>query len=517
MNRLLILFLVVISFGCTTNESVPFPTDGSERYYNADLKPFYHGVASGDPDTTSVTIWTRVTPPEVQTVTGSWVVAADEAMQDTVLVGDFSTDSLSDYTVKLRVQSLKPNNYYYYQFTALDAQSVVGRTKTLPTGNVDQLRFGIVSCTNFEAGYFNGLGTLATYDSIDAVIHLGDYIYEYAQGRYGDTTLGRFHFPNKEIVELADYRTRYAVYRLDADFQKAHQMHPFITIWDDHEITNNSYQTGAQNHQPEEEGNYGKRKKVARQAYYEWLPIQDQANQQLYRSFTFGDLAQLVMLDERLAGRSKQVDSITQADYTSAERSMLGADQLHWFKEQLANADATWKIIGNQVLFSDFDLSPVSKNRTRNLDAWDGYPAEKQNIIQFLKEGNIKNTIFITGDTHRSWAFEVPESIEAYQADPNSAVAIELGTTSITSSNTDESTSVDTAMMIEQMLMDPLANPHLKFTNQRDHGFILLTLTKDQADAQWIYSKTIKTDDNASAVGFEAMVPEGEAKIFVRK
>ena len=513
---LLICGILLLITSCQQRDRIPLVDDGTSQYWNKSSAPFYHNVASGDPLADAVIIWTRVTPEYEGTVEGSWFVARNESMQDVVVSGTFSTDAERDYTVKIDVQGLTANTYYYYQFEALGNKSPIGRTKTAATNTVDQVQFAVVSCSNFEAGYFNAFARIAELEELDAVIHLGDYIYEYQVGRYGDTSLGRFHLPDKEIVSLQDYRTRYSQYRLDEDFQKAHQMHPFITIWDDHEISNNAYQTGAQNHQPEEEGDFEVRKSVAKQAYYEWLPVRDNETQQLYRSFSYGSLVDLIMLDERLAGRSAQVDSITQKDFNSPDRSMLGKQQLAWFKEQLRNSTAQWKIIGNQVIFSPFDIAPLGWRSVINTDAWDGYPAEQAHIIEFIKTNAIENIILVTGDTHRSWAFEVPESIKAYHQDSTATVAVEFGTTSITSANTDESVSLDTARMVEKICMDPRYNPHLKFNNQIDHGYLLLSLKPDEAVAQFKTVQSIKEKVNGEKTDKVIIVKEGSHDLIVQ-
>ncbi len=481
----------LLSCSAPVEQNETLSADGTHQYWQSELKPFYHGVASGDPLADRVIIWTRVTPVEPGETMVKWSLATDEEMENVVQSGEKQTDETRDFTVKVDVTELTPATFYYYRFAVGNAQSPVGRTKTAPASEVDQLKFAIVSCSNFEAGYFNGFARIGEMDDIDAVLHLGDYIYEYEPGRYGDTSLKRFHLPAKEIVALSDYRTRYSQYRLDPDFQRAHQQHPFITIWDDHEIANNSYQTGAENHQPESEGNYQDRKAAARQAYYEWLPVRESDGQQLYRTIRYGDMADLIMLDERLAGRSAQVDSFTHPDYNAADRSMLGGDQLTWFKGQLQSSKAVWKVIGNQVIFSGVDLSMTRPNNPVNLDAWDGYPVEKQHIIDFLKNEAISDVIFVTGDTHMSWAYEVPESIEAYRRDSTATVAVEFGTTSITSANLDERMHPDTVRLLEQRLQFGGHNPHLKYTNMRDHGYLLLTLDRESALADWRYVETV--------------------------
>ncbi len=514
-NNILLFVLLVLVLGCQKQDRNPIFDDGTSQYWNDDQAPFYHSVASGDPLADAVIIWTRITPEYESEIKGTWSIASDENIQNVIKSGEFMTNVEKDYTVKIDIDGLEADTYYYYQFQALNKKSPIGRTKTAASGANEEVRFAIVSCSNFEAGYFNALGRIAELENLDAVLHLGDYIYEYAVGGYGDTTLGRLHLPDKEIIDLQDYRTRYSQYRLDEDFQKAHQMHPFIAIWDDHEITNNAYQTGAQNHQPDE-GDYNLRKAVASQAYYEWLPVRETEDQHLYRILNYGSLVDLIMLDERLAGRSAQVDSITQEGFSSPERSMLGKEQLAWFKEQLSNSKAQWKVIGNQVIFSKLDISALGWRGVINTDAWDGYPAEQDDITRHLINNQIGNVIFVSGDTHRAWAFEVPESIEAYKNDPSATVAVEFGATSISSANTDERVPVDTVLLIEKRSMDPQFNPHMKYNNQRDHGYILLTLNAEEAVAKFQVVETVKKKTNVERTDKTARVKSGSHSLVIQ-
>ncbi len=517
-NLIFFLFAAAVLSGCEAgNQAAKLPDDGTSQYWQASLKPFYHGVASGDPLSERVIIWTRVTPETEGEVVVNWQVAVDSTMSQVVQSGTFTTGPARDYTVKVDVAGLEPSRHYYYRFEALGSNSVVGRTKTAPSGGAGQVKFAVVSCSNFEAGYFNAFNRIANRDAIDAVLHLGDYIYEYEPGRYGDISLGRLHLPAKEIVTLEDYRTRYSQYRLDPDFQLVHQRHPFITIWDDHEIANNSYVTGAQNHQPETEGDYQARKAAARQAYYEWLPLREDGQEHLYRHIPYGDLVDVLMLDERLAGRTEQAESLEQPGFASQERSMLGREQLEWFTGQLKSSGATWKVIGNQVIFSDFDASVANPGTPRNLDAWDGYPAEKSYLINFIRDNDIQNVVFVSGDTHSSWAFEVPESIEAYKADSTATVAVEFGTTSITSANSDEGRPLSEVLMAEKYFTEPRYNPQLKFVNLHDHGYLLLTLLPEEAVAEWWYVDDLKTRNQAEHLGKIMRVKAGTHELDERQ
>ena len=498
-----LLFLMV---GCSEQSTATVKRDKNEKTLTTDLQIFQHGVASGDPLSDRVIIWTRVsTKKRVANV--QWEISETENFDNILQTGILSTDATRDYTIKADVEGLSPGTCYYYRFTLAGKLSAVGRTKTLPTDNVEEVNLGIVSCSNYEFGYFNAYNGLAK-DNLDAILHLGDYIYEYGPDKYGDKNFTRKHLPPKEITTLRDYRIRYAQYREDKALQLAHQSHPFIMIWDDHEIANNAYKTGAQNHQ-KEEGDYMTRKVNAKKAYYEWQPIRENKNDEIYRSFSYGDLVDIIMLDERYTGREEPAAT---KDDAAGERTMLGAEQLVWFKGQLKNSTSQWKIIGNQVIFAPCDLSLVRPDSPVNLDAWDGYAHERDDIRSFLSTESIQNVIFVTGDTHTSWAFDVPTLGEHYP-DSGASCAVEIGTPSITSSNWNDSENATDkqAMMGEQALIK--TNPHLKYVNGRDHGYTVVSLTKEGANAKWYYSSDIKVLDAPITLAHEVKIAAGAGKL----
>lgn len=478
--------------------------DGTSVFYDQTKKPFYHSVASGDPLSNSVIIWTRVTPEKAGKVTVKWTIATNKNMSGNKKSGTTTTDAAKDYTVKVDVRNLQPNTTFYYQFEALNAKSDIGRTKTAGADDTNSVKLAVVSCSNYEAGYYNAFARIAERDDLNAVVHLGDYIYEYEPDGYSDKTLDRKHLPAKEIITLSDYRTRYSQYRLDKDFQKVHQMHPFITIWDDHEVANNVFMEGAQNHQTED-GDFMTRKEAAKQAYFEWLPVRDNATRDIYRTVTFGNTVDLIMLDERLAGRTYPVDSINQAEFKAANRTMLGAKQLDWFKKELSNSKATWKVIGNQVIFSPVDISGLGWGSPVNLDAWDGYPYERSQISQFLEKNKIQNVIITAGDTHSSWAFEVPSD------DKKSTIAVEFGTPSITSSNSDERTPTEKVIQAEKVIT--AKNPHLKYADLRNHGYLILNLSKAEAVAEWYYVDKLNAPSDKERLGKRYVVKNGKNQL----
>lgn len=278
---------------------------------------FEHGIASGDPLQNAVILWTRVTPLDEEDLSEPipvrWVIAEDSELDDVVAKGEMSTSAEADFTVKVDAGGLAPGQSYFYGFSVGSQRSPVGRTKTLPAGNARRIKLAVVSCSNHPAGYFNVYRAVADRNDVDTVVHLGDYFYEYGADGFGGETgkaLGRIADPVHEIVSLDDYRTRHAQYRSDPDLQALTARHPMIAVWDDHETANDSYAQGAQNHD-EGEGDWGERKAAAIRAYHEWLPIRapdPKQPERTYRSFQYGDLATLIMLDTRLIGRDKQID-----------------------------------------------------------------------------------------------------------------------------------------------------------------------------------------------------------------
>jgi len=277
-----------------------------------DVSPFQHGVASGDPLSDRVILWTRVTPlvAGVEAFDVAWEVAFADAPDVLVAGGTVTTSAAQDYTVKVDATGLKPDTHYVYRFRVGDAASPTGRTRTLPVGDAQQMTLAVCSCSNYPYGFFNVYKEMAANTDIDLVLHLGDYIYEYPAGKYAAPDIeaaGRVADPANEIVSVSDYRKRYALYRQDEDLQAAHAAHPFITVWDDHEFSNDSWTGGAENHQSDSEGPWDKRRANALKVYQEWMPTRADMRRP-WRSFDFGNLARIIMLDTRIWGRDQQLD-----------------------------------------------------------------------------------------------------------------------------------------------------------------------------------------------------------------
>jgi len=466
---------------------------------------FRHGVASGDPLADRVILWTRVTPgaaADAQVV--SWQVARDARFSQVVARGEARTGAARDFTVKVDVTGLEPGTAYYYRFESPGARSAIGRTRTLPREGVSRLRLGVVSCSNLPQGYFNAYACLARRADIDAVLHLGDYIYEYANEQYGDgTKFGRVPAPNKEMVALQDYRQRHAQYKADPDSQEVHRQHPFLVTWDDHEFTNNAWSGGAQNHNPETgEGEWSARRAAAIQAYFEWMPIREDAQTQqsrIYRSFRFGNLATLLMLDTRLVGRELQVAREDMATIESPGRQLLGADQEGWLAEQMVTSvrnQSRWNLLGQQVMFAPQTPTGV---RAGNADSWDGYRASRARVFDMLERAKAGNVAVLTGDVHSSWAYDLPrDPFGGYDAKTGKgSLGVEFAGTSVTSPSNLGAGPDGEAQLAA--LRD--ARPHLHYVDGRYRGYFVVDLTRERLQADFYRVATIL--DRSTQESFE--------------
>ena len=485
---------------------------------------FQHGVASGDPLSDAVVLWTRVTP-SIEAVPGSglgeptevvWEVATDEELTELVASGSVTTDARSDHTVKVDVTGLLPGLTYYYRFRSGPDTSPVGRTRTAPASHAvaGSLRFGVVSCANWQAGWFSSYRHLAERDDLDAVIHLGDYIYEYEQGKYSygyDWVDVRSHQPPHETVTLADYRIRHAQYKTDPDLQALHALVPFIVTWDDHEVADGWFPGGAFEHQPGE-GSFAERLWPAQRAYDEWMPVRLGGTavvgdgSRIYRRIQFGNLVDLLMLDLR-GYRDERADPGDPA-LAATDRQLTGAEQYDWLVGALESSPARWKVIGNPVMVAPMLMpqrprgqqlalvtttDPMSWGPAEpNTDTWDGYPAQRKALLQRIEDLDIADVVFLSGDVHTAWANEIRGATGA-------PVAAEFVCASVTSNNVDDymgtsPRSVSVAM--EEAIVD--VNPHVRFVNLDDHGYCVLEVDDAGARMEW-WAISDRTDPDASA------------------
>ncbi|GCL65293.1 alkaline phosphatase D family protein [Pseudaquabacterium pictum] len=480
---------------------------------------FQHGVASGDPLADRVILWTRVTVASVKPlVPVTWVVATDPGLRNVVLRGATTTSAARDFTVKIDAAGLRPATTYYYRFTAGGASSPVGRTRTLPVGAVDRLRIAVLSCSNHAYGYFNAYARVAERADLDLVLHLGDYLYEYGAGQYGSL---RTPEPPTEMVTLADYRARHAQYKRDADSQAVHRQHPFVCIWDDHEITNDTWKDGAQNHQSATEGDYPQRVAAGLQAYYEWMPIrQVEADpRKNFRRFQLGDLVDLLMLEQRLSARSQQLPAgggfAQTGAFTDASRTLLGAEQEAWLFNRLQTTPARWKFLGQGVMFAQVKLRGAANAAGGgvffNSDQWDGYQPARDRVYDVLKGSStgrpVDNMVVLTGDIHSSWAADLtqdPNNPDTATGGYNPATgqgsrAVEFVGTSVSSPGVDSDTSGSTAGFLRSQ------NPHFKYINLHRRGYLLLDVTPQRVVGEFWHIDTVASLSNLQtfAAAFE--------------
>ncbi|EGQ8518466.1 alkaline phosphatase D family protein [Vibrio parahaemolyticus] len=500
---------------------------------------FEHGVASGDPTQTQVIIWTRVTT-AASYVDVSWQVASDMEFLNVVQSGVFTTDTGRDFTVKVDVQNLNANSQYYYRFMVGEMMSEVGQTQTLPEDGVEKASMAVVSCANYPAGYFHVYHEILNQHEqspFDVVLHLGDYIYEYGTGGYASedaAALGREPSKGAECITLDDYRKRYAQYRQDADLQALHAKLPMIAVWDDHELANDTWKNGAENHQ-DDEGSFIDRRAAAAAAWTEWLPVRENtfSNMLIYRQFSFGNLVNLMMLDTRLVGRDKPLDYFSLSAPTmeaigglvaqsrSADRELLGTEQLAWLMKEFNTHDAKWNVLGQQVLMSRMELpssvmtamfqlfTSTEEKKTEallavntaitgyladpsadpislpyNLDAWDGYYVEREKVYQLAKASS-GNFVCLAGDTHNAWASELKDV-------SNNPIGVEFATSSVSSPGLEEYLALDPVAIAQMEYTLPHLVSELQWADIKQRGFMRVTFTADAAQSTWYLVSTIK-------------------------
>jgi alkaline phosphatase D len=482
--------------------------------------PFRHGVASGDPLGTAVVIWTRVTPTAAATPGSgkgaptrvTWEVAADRGFRRVVKRGVVTTSALTDHSVKVDVRGLAPYTEYHYRFTALGTTSPVGRTQTAgDDGTTHALRMALVSCSNYQGGYFTPYRYVAQRTDLDLVLHLGDYFYEYGNGadRYGpDTLVGkRDHVPATEPTTLAAYRARHAHYKTDVDLQAAHAAHPWIVIFDDHEVTNDTYDTGAENHQAGE-GDFLARRRQAYQAYVEWMPIRlpgaGGKGTRFWRRFSFGPLADLSVIDTRqnrsepVAGAAGGLFGFDSPEINDPARVLMEPEQMAWLTDGIKDGSRRWHLIGNQTVFARcaagrdlpgrdalLDAGIPIQGAVFNTDQWDGYGDDQLEVLQAMAASPV-DTVVLTGDIHSSWANDLPLDSGTYVPGVNGSVGVEFVCPSVTSDGfaeilggEEQATAATTALQA--------SNPHLRYLDGIGHGYAVLDVTPDAVQTDFFF------------------------------
>lgn len=533
---------------------------------------FLHGVASGDPLADRVILWTRITPKNAGSrYSVTWQLASDVDFKTIIKQGEVSTDGSMDYTVKVDATGLLPNSRYFYRFSCQGVTSPIGKTKTLPVGSLNQVKLAVVSCSNYPAGYFHAYADIAKRSDVDVVLHLGDYIYE-----YGRTTvdakgnivpayasglaqqLQREVIPAEELLTVTAYRLRYAQYRTDKDLQTMHATLPMIAVWDDHEISNDTYKDGAENHQANE-GDWNERKIAAMKAYHEWMPTRNTVANNIYRSFDFGNLLSLHMLDTRVIARDKQLDyndflvmdstgqmTLDAAKFTTAmtdsQRQLLGLNQQNWLFTQLQASKATWQVLGQQVVMGRmFIPAPVLMNFMNpkigvsavsylglmqkaqqapttlteqekailqapaipyNLDAWDGYAVARETVLSMAKALQ-KNLVVLSGDTHNAWANNLVNQ-------QGEAVGVEFAVQSVTSPGFEAYLPNIDPKQLAMGLPMLVKGGALKWCDTSQRGYMLVTATPEQCTSEWVFVSDITQPTYSSQVGKTLSVKAGQ-------
>lgn len=490
---------------------------------------FTHCVASGEPAATSVLLWTRYVAGGETALT--WQVSETESFTKPVAEGSVTASPSRDWCAKGVATGLSPDRWYFYRFLAPDGTaSPVGRTRTLPEGPSAKFRMAVFSCSNFGFGWFNAYGHAVEVNDCDLAVHLGDYIYEYAKGNYpndAQTAEGRVLAPDTEIVALTDYRLRYATYRADPDLQRLHQVLPMITVWDDHESANDSWENGAENHQEGAEGTWAARKAAAKQAYREWLPVADTA----YSTYQVGSLATLFRIDTRLEGRDQQFrleqvmegakdpEALTAAlakfrdgAWAAQDRQLLGAAQETWLAGALAastRAGTQWQVLLQQVLMGNLRtprdmMRQAGAGLPSNMDAWDGYPAARARVFKAALEANA-NLVVLAGDTHNAWAFDL-----AHEGTP---VGVELGGNSVSSPGFETYlTFVKPDTLAAALVAE---NEQLKWADTSQRGYMMVELTPARATTEYRFTGGVKQRSTRLAGTKRITSDKGSAKLTV--
>lgn len=518
---------------------------------------FRHGVASGDPDATSVVLWTHVTAKDRAEV--AWELSATPDFADVVQSGTMTTDAGRDHTVKLLVRGLAPGGVYYYRFRLGEAVSPVGRARTLPEGRLDRLGIALASCSNFAFGFFNAYDAIARDPAIDYVLHTGDYIYEYGgDDSWGDAvarSIGRVHAPTHEIVSLADYRMRHAQYKTDAGAQAMHANHTLLACWDDHESTNNPWTGGAQNHQAATEGDWAARRAASIRAYYEWMPVREpewlaqpgRTRADFWRAYRFGDLALLHTLETRHSARARQIEYADHAaaitDAASAERfcrevlgapgrAMLSAELEADLEAALAQSVADgqpWRIIGSPMVIARVEVPDVAKfgilpdpfarlaaatpaeraklaadpavalawkgrfNLPDYTDAWGGYPWARERLYDLSRRAGAGDLIFLSGDSHSFWANRLADAA-------GRPAGIEFGTAGISSPGDFVESGFDDATSRALDVAYAAHIPEVVWTDNMHQGYVRVELARDRGVASFIAVDTVLSPDYRTSV-----------------
>lgn len=508
-------------------------------------KSFTHNVASGEPAHDSMLLWTRYVPAAgLDEVRLDVELALDPEFTRVAAGGSVRAAAHRDWTAKITVDGLQPRTTYWYRFIAPDGtKSPVGRTKTLPIGDVDRFGLGVFSCSNLPFGWFNAYGHAAARDDLDLWLHVGDYIYEYGIAAYKDKdrVMDRAVMPahDHEMISLADYRLRHACYRADPDLQKLHQMAPMVALWDDHDSTNDSWEGGAQNHQPNTEGDWSIRRAASMQAYREWLPVSEQP----WKSYRIGSLATLYRTETRLLARTRPIyaelaEAHKASDPEAALRTlrdgvwrdptatMLGSTQESWLAQEFKrnSAASTWQLVGmatiiGRTLMPEATLDWIRpeagegvlnkfKKDVRGsklgvpmwMDRWDGYPAARSRLLRSAQQADA-DLVMLSGDSHNAWAYSLVEE--------GRPAGVEFAGHSVTSPGMEGQLGADPKAVVAAFVK---TNPELAWADTSQRGYMMIDLTPRRVTGEWLFMQTIKSRNTAIAGTHRLVAERGRRK-----
>ncbi|MBD2097528.1 alkaline phosphatase [Trichocoleus sp. FACHB-591] len=470
--------------------------------------PFSLGVASGDPLPTSVVLWTRLAPDPLNgggmipnPVPIQWQVATDATMRQVVQRGTAMATPELAHSVRVVVEGLQPDRWYWYQFQVGKEISPIGRTRTAPAlgDRLARLRFAFASCQDWQNGYYTAYKHLAE-ENLDLVLHLGDYIYEYGP----EAGKPRQH-NGPEIASLEDYRNRHALYKTDPNLQAAHANFPWIVTWDDHEVDNNYADAIPEDGQSQQA--FLSRRANAYRAYYEHMPLRPTAfpkgpDLQLYRRFAFGDLLEFNVLDTRQYRTDQPCGDELKPRCPEAfatQATLTGLKQEQWLYRNLTRSRSRWNVLAQQVMLAQFDFDPRPTSELFNMDQWDGYVAARQRLFQFLQNRQPSNPVVLTGDIHSSWVHDLKADFN----NPNSAT---LGTEFVGTSITSD---------FPQTFIAPVtaalpANPHTKFFDGAFRGYVRCEVTPQQWQTDFRVVSTILAPDATVSTLASFVVQNGQ-------
>ena len=503
---------------------------------------FTHSVASGEPASDAMLLWTRYIPAGDESVVRLQVeLALDPGFAKVVAGGSVRTGAYRDWTAKVTVDGLKPGTVYWYRFIAPNGdKSPVGRTKTLPVGPAARFGLAVFSCSNLPYGLFNAYGHAADRKDLDLWLHTGDYLYEngVASLKDGEWGPGRTLLPATEIINIADYRLRYALYRADPDLQRLHQVAPMVALWDDHESANDSWEGGAANHQPAKEGDWNVRRAAAMQVYREWMPVSEEP----WKAYQIGTLATLYRTESRLLARTQQADigatfkaedpdvalkAFRDGPWQDPSATMMGSTQESWLAHQFkANARSNgWQmvgmgtILGRTVMPKDAAdwLRPETparkvagyKNNIRAaqaglpmwMDRWDGYPAARARLLKSAQAADA-DLVMLSGDSHNAWAYGLMEE--------GKPAGVEFAGQGVTSNGLEGDMGADPKVVAAGFMA---ANPEMKFADTSQRGYMMMQITPQRVTGEWLFMQTIKAR-SLELAGTHRMSVEKGRKVF---